>query len=172
MTPTEARVLRHSGLALAEVARILQAWPGILADSAAMVTYRILHAVTVAAGATLSGTGTVGSTTVFGTLRPGSAANPDGILSVHGDVTFSGLSAIFALELDGTGVGQYSQLSTASTVDLETFTSLDLTIGYAATSGDTFAGIITSANLVGTLGFVPPGFQDSYSFTNLDLSIQ
>jgi autotransporter-associated beta strand protein len=133
---------------------------------------QIQSAVIVAAGAVLNGTGIIGSVTVFGTLQPGSAANPDGILSVHGDVTFSGFSAIFAVELDGTGVGQYSQLSTAGTVDLGTFTSLDLTIGYAATSGDTFAGVITSASLVGTLGFVPPGFQDSYSVTDLDLSIQ
>jgi autotransporter-associated beta strand protein len=130
-----------------------------------------LSAVTVSAGAVLSGTGTVGSTTVFGTLRPGSAANPAGTLSVAGNVTFSGSSAKFAVELDGTGAGQYSQLNATGTVDLGTATTLQVTIGYAASSGDTFSSVITSANLVGTFSAVPAGMQDSYSATNLDLSI-
>src|SRR5262249_35078632 len=83
-------------------------------------------AVTVAAGAVLSGTGTVGpAVTVFGTLRPGSVANPTGTLSVAGNVTFAGPAAIFAVELDGTGAGQYSRLSaTTGTVDLGTATTL------------------------------------------------
>jgi hypothetical protein len=107
----------------------------------------------------------------LGTLRPGSAANPTGTLSVIGDVTFSGTSAKFAVELDGTGAGQYSQLSATGTVDLGTATTLQVTIGYAASSGDTFSSVITSTNLVGTFGTVPSGIQDSYSATDLDLSI-
>src|SRR5262249_33428800 len=112
-------------------------------------------------------TGTVGPTTVFGTLRPGSAANPTGTLTVAGDVTFSGSSAIFAVELDGTGSGQYSQLSATGTVDLGTATTLSVTIGYSSSSGATFS----SASLVGPFGTVPPGIQASYSATDVDLSI-
>jgi autotransporter-associated beta strand protein len=129
-------------------------------------------AVTVAAGAVLSGTGTVGSVTVLGTLRPGSLANLTGTLFVAGNVTFSGPSAIFAVELDGTGAGQYSQLNASGTVDLGTSTRLTVTFGYTPVSGDTFSSVITSASLVDTpFSSVPPGIQDSYSATDVDLSI-
>jgi autotransporter-associated beta strand protein len=128
-------------------------------------------AVTVAAGAVLSGTGTVGPTTVLGTLRPGSLANPTGTLFVAGNVTFSGPSAIFAVELDGTGAGQYSRLNATGTVDLGTGTTLSVTFGYASSSGDTFPSVITCANLVNTFSVVPPGIQDSYSATGVDLSV-
>jgi autotransporter-associated beta strand protein len=133
--------------------------------------------VTVAAGAVLSGIGTVGPTTVFGTLRPfgtsqpGSVAASAGTLSVAGDVTFSGSSAVFAVELDGTGAGQYSQLNASGTVDLGTATALSVTIGYASSSGDTFVSVITSASLVNTFNTVPPGIQDSYTATDVNLSI-
>jgi autotransporter-associated beta strand protein len=128
-------------------------------------------AVTVAAGAVLSGTGTVGPTTVLGTLRPGSVANPTGTLPVAGSVSFSGSSATFAVELDGTSAGQYSQLIASGTVDLGTATTLSVNIGYSPSSGDTFSSVISSANLVGTFNTVPPGIQDSYSATTVDLSI-
>jgi autotransporter-associated beta strand protein len=130
-------------------------------------------AVTVAAGAVLSGTGTVGTTTVFGTLRPGSAANPTGTLKVTGDVTFVGPSAIFAVEVDGTGAGQYAQLIATGNVDLGTSTTLSVAIGYASSSGDTFGSVITSANLVNnnTFNTVPPTIQDSYTATDVNLSI-
>jgi autotransporter-associated beta strand protein len=129
-------------------------------------------AVTVAAGAVLRGTGTVGpAVTVFGTLRPGSLANPTGTLSVAGDVTFAGPSAIFAVEVDGTGAGQYSRLNATGTVDLGTGTTLTVTFGYAPSSGDTFPSVITCANRVNTFSVVPPGIQDSYSATGLDLSV-
>jgi autotransporter-associated beta strand protein len=128
--------------------------------------------VTIAVGAVLSGTGTVGPTTVFGTLRPGSLSNPTGTLFVAGDVTFSGPAAVFAVELDGTGAGQYSALSaTSGTVDLGSMTTLNVTIGYSPSSGDTFAGVISCANLVNTFSMVPPGIQDSYSAGDVDLSI-
>jgi autotransporter-associated beta strand protein len=128
-------------------------------------------AVTVAAGAVLSGTGTVGPATVFGTLRPGSLANPPGTLFVAGNVTFAGPAAIFAVELDGTGAGQYSRLNATGSVDLGTGTTLSVTFGYASSSGDTFPSVITCANLVNTFSVVPPGIQDSYSATGLDLSV-
>jgi autotransporter-associated beta strand protein len=132
--------------------------------------------VTVAAGAVLSGTGTVGPATVLpgGTLQPGSVAAPTGTLSVAGDVTFAGtpeIPAIFAVELDGAGAGQHSQLNATGTVDLGTATTLNVTIGYASSSGDTFTGVITCANLVHRFSVVPPEIQDSYSTTDLDLSI-
>jgi autotransporter-associated beta strand protein len=134
-------------------------------------------AVTVAAGAVLSGVGTVGPTTVFGTLQPfgtpqpGSVAASAGTLSVAGDVTFSGPSAVFAVELDGTGAGQYSQLIATGNVDLGTATTLSVTFGYTPVSGDTFSSVITSASLVNTFNTVPPGIQDSYTATDVNLSI-
>jgi autotransporter-associated beta strand protein len=128
-------------------------------------------AVTVAAGAVLSGIGTVGPTTVNGTLRPGSAANPTGALSVTGDVTFSGSAAKFTVELDGTGTGQYGQLVATGNVDLGTSTTLSVTVGYASSSGDTFSSVITSSNLFGTFNVVPPTIQDSYTATDVNLSI-
>jgi large repetitive protein len=89
----------------------------------------------VANGATLGGAGTVPVVTLAGgaTLAPGSSP---GTLS-SGNVTFNSGST-FAIELHGTTAGtQYDQLNVTGTVSLGGAT-LNLTLGYAATSGDTF----------------------------------
>jgi hypothetical protein len=41
----------------------------------------------------------------------------------------------------------------------------------ADNGGDTFSSVITSASLVNTFNTVPPGIQDSYTATDVNLSI-
>jgi autotransporter-associated beta strand protein len=128
--------------------------------------------VTVAAGAVLRGTGVVGSTTVNGTLLPGSVASPTGTLTVSGNLTF-GPGATFQVELDGTLAGQYSRLSASGTVDLGTSTTLNIVTGggYVPASGDQFPGIISAGSVVNMFNALTSGFLDSYSPTQVDLSV-
>jgi fibronectin-binding autotransporter adhesin len=128
--------------------------------------------VTVAAGAVLRGTGVVGSTTVNGTLLPGSVASPTGTLTVNGNLTF-GAGATFQVEFDGTLAGQYGRLSASGTVDLGTSTTLNIVTGggYVPASGDLFPAVITAGSVVNMFSALTPGFQDSYSLTQVDLSV-
>jgi autotransporter-associated beta strand protein len=82
--------------------------------------------VTVAAGATLTGTGTVGgAVSVAGTVAPG--VSGPGILNT-GSVAFTGGST-FDVDLDGADVGTgFDQLNVTGTVDL-TGATLHLTLG-------------------------------------------
>jgi fibronectin-binding autotransporter adhesin len=128
--------------------------------------------VTVAAGAVLRGTGVVGSTTVNGTLLPGSVASPTGTLTVSGNLTFCP-GATFQVEFDGTGAGQYGRVIASGAVDLGTSTTLNIVTGggYVPASGDLFPAVITAGSVVNMFSAVPPGFLDSYSLTQVDLTV-
>lgn len=86
--------------------------------------------VTVATGATLGGSGTVGAVTANGTLEPGDGP---GILRA-GNVTFAS-TGTYRVELNGTAVGTgYDQLLVTGTVALGNAT-LNATLGFSSTGG-------------------------------------
>jgi autotransporter-associated beta strand protein len=104
--------------------------------------------VTVSAGATLGGSGTVGNITVSGgTLAPGASA---GILTCS-NVAFSS-SSTFAVELNGTtpgsGLQGHDQLNVRGTVALSNAT-LTVSVGFTPSVGDTF--ILIQNDLVDTV---------------------
>jgi autotransporter-associated beta strand protein len=96
-------------------------------------------AITVNAGATLGGAGTVGTVTVAGgVLSPGTTS--PGILTAKGNVVFNTGSAL-AVALNGTAAGTgYSQLLVASggsTINLGG-SSLNVTLGFSPADGTSF----------------------------------
>jgi autotransporter-associated beta strand protein len=75
--------------------------------SIAASTAGVANPFYVAAGATVSGTGTIGAQAYFdGTLAPG---NSPGTITYTSDVVWSG-SSTWNFELSGTGAGQYDQV--------------------------------------------------------------
>jgi autotransporter-associated beta strand protein len=145
-------------------------------------------AVTVEAGAVLSGTGTVGPTTVFGTLQPGSLANPTGTLTVAGDVTNLGhvlldftsvlnVSGDYmqgsgaTLEIQLGGIGQSGQMNIAGNAYLDGTLTLTPVNGYTPTTGDAFQ-ILTFASRNGTDFASPPaGFNEVFDDVNGTLTV-
>jgi autotransporter-associated beta strand protein len=118
-------------------------------------------AVSVASGATLGGSGTIGNTVTIdgGQLAPG---NSPGTLTINDDVTMNG-NSLLTLELNGTSAGSYDQLAIGGAVPANfTLTgssvSLALSIGYSALVGDTFTVIdnITSGSFFGTFDNLNP----------------
>ena len=110
--------------------------------------------VTVAAGATLGGSGTVGSATVDGVLAPGDGV---GILSA-GSVTF-GASGIFSVPINGPVAGaDYSQLVAAGPIDLGGAT-LSIPVGFTPAGGATFDVLVNVSGLPigGTFAGLPEG---------------
>jgi len=112
-------------------------------------------AVTVDAGATLGGSGTVGIITTQGTVSPGYVYYP-GRLTSAGAV-FNGGST-FQVRLNGTMPGQtYDQLAPTFGVNLGANTTLSITIGFATAFNDSFTILPTSGPIYGTFNGLPEG---------------
>lgn len=93
-------------------------------------------AYTVAAGATLGGTGTTsGALTVSGVVNPG--ATGAGTLTVNGNATFvGGSTALF--ELGGATAGQYDKLSLSGTLAAGGTLDVDFINGFNPSVGNSF----------------------------------
>lgn len=90
---------------------------------------------TVHAGATLSGHGTVGDSTIGGTLSPGSSP---GVLTVEGSLMLQGTGTIH-MELGGLVRGtQYDGLNITGTVSLDGTLNVVLINGFSPAQGDSF----------------------------------
>ena len=113
-------------------------------------------AVTVMDGATLGGTGTVGSVHAAnsGILRPGD--NGPGILNAQGNLTLDPFS-MFEVDLNGATAGTgFSQLNVTGTVDLRDST-FSPSLGFTPTNGETFTIIQSTAPITGTFSGLPEG---------------
>jgi autotransporter-associated beta strand repeat/autotransporter-associated beta strand repeat len=113
--------------------------------------------VSVNNGATLGGTGSIGSTlgvSAGGTLAPGGGGT--GILTINNNLTFAA-GAMFAVKLNGTTAGtNFDQLVVNGTVTLAG-ASIQLMLGYIPTISDAYT-IINSANPIsGTFNGIPEG---------------
>lgn len=103
----------------------------------------------------LGGTGRVGVIVGGGTggITPG---NSPGILNVTGNVAFANTNS-FNVELNGTTVGsQYDQLNVDGSINLNNAT-LNVTLGFSPTSGNTFTIVQSSSVLIGTFNGLPNG---------------
>ncbi len=103
----------------------------------------------------LGGTGRVGVIVGGGTggIAPG---NSPGILNVTGNVAFANTNS-FNVELNGTTVGsQYDQLNVDGSINLNNAT-LNVTLGFSPTSGNTFTIVQSSSVLIGTFNGLPNG---------------
>jgi autotransporter-associated beta strand protein len=104
---------------------------------------------------TLGGTGTIGAVTVNGgTLAPGDAVGT-GTFHTGSATLMSG--AIFAIDLNGTGAGQFDQLQVTGTVSIGGAT-LAGNLGFTPANGDTFLIIDsdgTADSVSGTFGNAP-----------------
>ncbi len=110
---------------------------------------------TVAAGATITGSGTTGALTVLGDINPG---NSPGILTTTGNFNLSGT---YNAELDGTTVGTgYDQIDVTGTVTLRGV--LNLITSFTATNDDLFFLIKNDGTdaIIGTFA----GLADGASF--------
>jgi autotransporter-associated beta strand protein len=110
--------------------------------------------VTVDSGATLGGSGTVGTIMASGTVSPGSPG--PGVLHC-GKVTFNPGSSLL-IQIMGTapGSGGYSQLNATGTVSLSGNPTLTVTLGsFALAVGDTFMPIISTGVLTPTFSMQP-----------------
>jgi uncharacterized protein with beta-barrel porin domain len=119
--------------------------------------------VTVAAGATLGGDGSLfasSSTNTLtvqsgGTLSPGNSA---GTLTVNGNLQMNAGSTL-AVEINGTTAGsQYDQVVVNGTVDVSGAT-LAVTHGYVPGNGDSYTLIVNDAadSVTGTYSGLPEG---------------
>lgn len=104
--------------------------------------------VIVNSGATLAGSGTVGSITTSGAISPGGPG--PGILN-SGDVTFNAGSSLL-IQFTGTTAGTgYGQLNSTGTVNLGGNPSLTVTLGsFIPTVGSTFMPIASTGGITGT----------------------
>jgi titin len=111
--------------------------------------------VYVEAGATLAGTGTVGPSTVAGTLSPG--ASGPGILN-SGSAEFWP-SSTFRVRLNGTTAGSnYDQLAVSGTVQLDDrLPQLAVSLGFASAVGDQFTILTSTDGITGTFSGLPEG---------------
>jgi trimeric autotransporter adhesin len=113
--------------------------------------------VTVAAGATLEGTGTAGSIdSTSGTVQPGDAA--PGILTDNGGLNIDATST-FSVALNGTTAGSgYSQLGVAGPISLNSAT-LNVTLGFTPTANEQFTIIHNTgaSPATGTFAGLPEG---------------
>jgi autotransporter-associated beta strand protein len=144
--------------------------------------------VTINAGATLRGSGTVGSIATAGIVSPGMFPNPmtgtdvPGILRT-GNTTFSGGSSL-VVSLNGTTAGTgYSQLNVTGTVDLSGTPTLSVALlpGFMPALGNTFTIIAsTGGAITGTFTGLPEGavvtfnrytFRVSYASHNVTLTV-
>jgi len=123
----------------------------------------IASAVTVNAGGTLSGTGTVGSTTISsGTLAPGTPGSPTGTLTVNGSLTLSDV-ANYVVTING-GNGNSTTNVTGSATVAGTFTA----VAAAGTANSyTAANTYTVLSATGGISRTFLGLNISGSFGNL-----
>lgn len=115
--------------------------------------------VTVAVGATLGGTGTVGPTSLGGTVAPGHSI---GVLSVAGDY-FQGTGSTYAVEIDAAGASDRLAVSGAATIAGDTEVRVFAAPGSYAV-GDTWT-ILTAASVTGTF----ERLSDDAPFIDFDL---
>lgn len=108
--------------------------------------------------AVLGGTGTIAGDVAItnGTLAPG---NSPGVLTLGSDLTFAD-GTTFAVELFGTGAGEFDQVlltSSSALVDLGFNALLDVSLYFSPSIGDTFTVIDASAggSIVGTFSGLP-----------------
>jgi autotransporter-associated beta strand protein len=105
------------------------------------------NVVTVNGGATLGGSGIIGSTTANGAISPGSSG-PAVLRS--GSTTFAPGSS-YIVKIDGTTPGSgYDQLGAAGPVSLAGNPTLVAKIGFTAAIGNSFAIITSSSGITGT----------------------
>jgi uncharacterized protein with beta-barrel porin domain len=151
-------------------------WAGSGAFTSALVQSGMLEVdgsiaassgLTVNAGATLTGTGTVGSTTINsgGTLAPGNAANPTGTLAVAGNLAFQS-GAIYLVQV-ATSVASSINVSGVATLGGATVNAAFANGGYisrqyaivtaAGGVSGAFASSVANTNL-------PRNFSDSLSY--------
>jgi hypothetical protein len=111
-------------------------------------------AVTVRFGATLGGTGTLGSLSVAGFVSPG-GPRPGRLQS--GNAVF-GPGSSFTVKLNGTNSGaDCDQLTVNGMVDLSGSPALEATVGFASTAGDTFTILLSAGPITGTFDGLPDG---------------
>ncbi|HZT81482.1 MAG TPA: Ig-like domain-containing protein, partial [Gemmataceae bacterium] len=135
-------------------------------------------AVTVNAGGTLGGTGTLGAVTVAGGGVDPGAPGGTALLSATGNVAF-GIGSTCSVQLNGALAGTgYDQLSVNGTVNLGGST-LNASLGYAPNPGDSYTIIHSSRGITGTFNNLPNGavlsvggktFQISYTATDVVLT--
>ncbi len=116
--------------------------------------------ITVDSGAIVAGTGTVGGVTANqGTVAPGTSTSP-GVLDATSPVDLGPAGGTFSVIINGTSAGSgYSQLSSASTVDLDG-ASLDVTDATNVSYGTIFTIVTSSAAgspVSGTFASLPAG---------------
>jgi autotransporter-associated beta strand protein len=126
--------------------------------------------MTVKSGATLRGTGAVGTVNVLagGAMLPGAGASATGTLTT-GRVTFASTSS-FNVTLDGTTPGsQYDQLAAEGTISLAGST-LNITLGFTPSIGTIFTIIHNSSGkpISGTFA----GLADGATFTEDGMTFQ
>ncbi|CAN5696579.1 hypothetical protein BH09VER1_BH09VER1_04710 [soil metagenome] len=115
-------------------------------------------AVTVAAGATFGGLGTVGGpVTVNGTLSPGitasgTSATDFGTFTVANSLTLGSSSAV-TLQLGGVGLGNYDRIAGITNLTLDGTVTVSLSNGYVVGYGDSFQLFAWSGSLDSS-GFV------------------
>jgi autotransporter-associated beta strand protein len=118
-------------------------------------------AYTAVAGSTLGGSGSIGSTgTVYGTLSPGAAADTVGTLSMA-QVTFSGGSTAFAVDI-GSGANNADKLLSSGAVTV----SGTISLNQIGTPDQASYTLISAASLSGTFGTVvglPSGYYLDYT---------
>ncbi len=126
--------------------------------------------VSVAAGSILSGSGTVGATTINGQLAPGTAGN--GTLFVSGALTFNGTPS-FLVALTPTTNGKV-QSSGIATLTGDVIASANIGSSFFGIS-QTYT-ILTASSLVGTFNptviVTNPAFTGSLSYTATDVFLQ
>jgi T5SS/PEP-CTERM-associated repeat protein/autotransporter-associated beta strand protein len=127
--------------------------PTTVSTGKLVVNGSIKSAVTVNSGATLGGSGKVGSVTVKqgGKVAPG---NSPGQLTIEGDYTQES-GAVLEMEIGGAspGTGGYDQLVVSGASSLNGTLNLSLVNGYRPAVGDKFA-IITSGSETGTFSTI------------------
>jgi autotransporter-associated beta strand protein len=107
--------------------------------------------LTVNANGVLSGTGTVGNTTIAGgILTPGSAAKPTGMLHINGDLTLSAAS-LYMVAINGSNSANPSSM--ASVTGTATLNGASLNIATSNIQIGTAYTILASTNTInGTFG--------------------
>jgi autotransporter-associated beta strand protein len=110
-------------------------------------------AITVASGATLTGTGQTGPVTVNGSMRPGGAV--PGILHT-GSILFASGSS-YRVRLNGTSQGSdYDATAANGAIDLSD-ANLMVSLGFGSLVGDQFTILSSTGTITGTFHGLPNG---------------
>jgi autotransporter-associated beta strand protein len=123
--------------------------------------------VTVHSGATLGGSGKLGSINAAGAVSPGGPGA--GLLQSRGAIFNAGSS--FIVKLNGINAGSdYDQLVVNGMVDLTAGPALNVTASFVSNSGDTFTIITSKEMIAGTFGGLPDGATLSASGITLQIN--